>query len=155
MKNEKISKDIYINVLIAVVLMFYFILVNFTYCNLEKSIVLQILKVCSMLILAISIILMEIAFRKDNGKIAINSIEILAIACYTLSVAFVVEIQKLEFESYILISSYIFAIYFMFKAICIYTKEKKQYLNNLSDIREIVEVKPTKKEATKKDGKEK
>ena len=68
----------------------------------------------------------------------------------TLSIAHVVEAQKLDFDTYILVSSYIFSIYYLFKAIFVYTKERKEYLKSLSDIKEIVSNEPIKKEATKR-----
>ena len=78
------------------------------------------------------------------------SIEILVLASHTLSTAYIVKAQNLDLANYILVSSYIFSIYYLLKAIFIYTKERKEYLNSLSDIKEIVENTPTKKEATKK-----
>lgn len=150
MKNKKISKSIYENIIIAVAIMLYFLLINFAYGRLEKAEVLIGLKIASIIILAIAIVFIEIAYRKDNGKIAINSIEVLVLASHTLSIAHVVEAQKLEFTNYILISSYTFSIYYLFKAAIMYTKEKKAYLDSLSDIKEIVTNTPTKKEAVKK-----
>ena len=150
MKNKKVSINMYINLIIAVIIMAYFIAINFAYYQVNQSTLLLILKILSMSILAGGIILLEVAFRKDNGKIGINAIETLVVAAHTLSVAHIVEIKELDFATYILISSYIISIYYLFKAICIYTKEKKEYLNSLSDIKEIVSNEPIKKEATKK-----
>ena len=149
MKN-KISKNVYENLLIATIIMLYFIVINFLYYKLSKSIVLLILKILSMVILTICIIILEYAFRKDSGKHAISAIETLVVAAHTLSIAHVVQSNKFEFANYILVSSYIFSIYYLFKAIFIYTKEKRKYLNSLSDIKEIVSNEPLKKAATKK-----
>ena len=130
--------------------MVYFIAINFIYYKLEKSTLLLILKILSMTILAIGIILLEIAYRKDSGRRAINAIEILILAGHTLSIAHVVQVQKFGFANYILVSSYLFSVYYLFKAICTYTKEKRDYLKSLSDIKEIVANDPVKKVATKK-----
>ena len=146
----KISDAVFENILIAVAIMIYFILINFAYYRIEEETLLLGLKILSMLVLGLSIIVIEIAYKKDNGKIAINGIELLVLAGYTLSIAHVVEAQKLEFANYILISSYIFSIYYLLKAIIIFTKERRDYLKSFSDIREIVENKPIKKEAKKK-----
>ena len=149
MKN-KISKNVYENLLIEKIIMLYFIVINFLYYKLSKSIVLLILKILSMVILTICIIILEYAFRKDSGKHAISAIETLVVAAHTLSIAHVVQSNKFEFANYILVSSYIFSIYYLFKAIFIYTKEKRKYLNSLSDIKEIVSNEPIKKTAKKK-----
>lgn len=150
MKNKKISKNIYENLLIAICIMLYFIAINFLYYNIQKNELLIILKVLSMILLSVGILLLEIAYRKDNGKIGINAIEMLFLAGHTLSTAHVVEFQKFDFANYILVSSYIFSIYYLFKAICVYTKERRDYLKSLSDIKEIVANDPVKKVATKK-----
>ncbi len=149
MKN-KISKNVYENILIATLIMLYFIVINFLYCKLPKTIMLLVLKTLSMIVLTICITILEYAFRKDSGKRAINGIEILILAGHTLSIAHIVESKKFEFANYILVSSYIFSIYYLFKAIFIYTKERREYLNSLSDIKEIVSNDPVKKVATKK-----
>ena len=130
--------------------MTYFIIINFLYYKLSKSAVLLVLKILSMVVLTICIIILEYAFRKDSGKRAISAIEVLVVAGHTLSIAHVVQSNKFEFANYILVSSYIFSIYYLFKAIFIYTKEKRKYLNSLSDIKEIVSNEPLKKAATKK-----
>ncbi len=154
MKNRKISKNIFENLLIAVCVMVYFILINFAYYNIPKNSLLSILKILSMIVLTFGIIILEIAYRTDSGKRWINALEVVILAAHTLSVAHIVEFNKLNFANYILVSSYIFSVYYIFKAICIYTKERRDYLKSLSDIREIVANNPVKKEATKKGEKE-
>ena len=155
MKNKKINKKIYANILIAIAIMIYFLLINFAYYQLQKSYLLIILKILSMLTLGLGIIVLEIAYKKESGKIAINAVEVLIIAAHTLSIAHIVEIQRLDFASYILVSSYVFSIYYVLKAIFIHTKERREYLNSLSDIKEIVTNEPIKKVATKKGEQEK
>ena len=150
MNNKKVSFNVYKNILIAIIVMIYFIGINILYYKIDKNNLLIVLKIFSMLILFIGILILEIAYRKDNGKLGINAAEILVLACHTLSTAHIVELQKFEFANYILVSSYICSIYFIFKSIVIYTKERKEYLNSLSDIKEIVTNDPVKKKATKK-----
>ena len=148
--NQKISKNVFGNIIMAVIIMIYYMIINLAYDKIAMEQVLLGLKVLSMAVLAISIIIIEIAYKKDSGKIAINGIEILVIASHTLSIAHVVEIAKFDFSTYILASSYVFATYYIFKAIIVYTNEKREYLKSLSDISEILENEPIKKEATKK-----
>ena len=150
MKNNKVSFNVYKNILIAIFIMIYFIIINSLYYKLEINTLLNVLKVLSMLILFLGIIVLEVAYRKDNGKLGLNGAEIIAIACHTLSTSHIVELKKVEFANYILVSSYLFSIYYLFKSIIIYTKEKRDYFNSLSDIKEIVANDPVKKEATKK-----
>lgn len=153
MNNKKISKKVFENILIAVAIMLYFIMINFAYYRVEQNILLVGLKVLSIIVLALGITILEISYRKENGELAINAVEILVLAVYTLSVAHIVEIQKFNFANYVIVSSYIFSIYYLFKAIVIFTKERRAYLKSLSDIKEIVSNEPTKKEAEKRNKK--
>lgn len=148
--KKNISLNVYKNIIIAIAIMIYFIVINSMYYKLEKNNLLLILKALSIVILFMGIIILEIAYRKDNGRIGINAIEVIVLAGHTLSIAHIVELHKFEFANYILVSSYMFSIYYLFKAVFIYTKERKEYLNSLSDIKEIVANDPIKKEATKK-----
>ena len=150
MKNNKVSFNVYQNILIAVIIMIYFIIINSMYYKFDNTMLLNILKVLSIAVLFFGIIVLEIAYRKEKGNLGINAIEIIILAGHTLSITHIVQLQKFEFANYILVSSYIFSIYFLLKSIIIYTKEKRDYLKSLSDIREIVVNNPVKKAATKK-----
>lgn len=153
MEKKKVNEKVFENIIIAVAIMLYFIIINFSYYRIEESMLHLGLKVASMVILILSIIIFEIAYKKDSGKIAIYGIEILVLAVHALSIIQVVGITKIKFTTYILISSYIIGIYYILKASIIYTIDRKKYLESLSDIKEIVKSKPIKKKATKKNKK--
>lgn len=149
-KNE-LYKKLFKNIMIAIVISIYFIFLNLGSVNIENDIFLTDIKVFSMIILGISIIIFEKAYRKDSGELTINAIETLVLASYTLSIIFVTNLFKFDFRYYVLTSSYIFSIYYVFKDIIIYTRENRKYLRELSDISDIVKKEePSKKKATKK-----
>ena len=149
MEEKKIINRIWINIIIAVVLMVYFIGVNMLYNTINQQAMILTLKTMSIIIMLVSIVIFETAYRKDSGVIAITGIETLVIALHTLSILHVVEAESFDFNIYILASSYLFSIYFVLKSIIIYTNEKRKYLNSLSDIKNIVKNEPVKKEAKK------
>lgn len=149
-KKKKLSDNIFENIIIAVAIMLYFIIINFSYYRIDDYILQMGLKISSIIILLISILIFEIAYKKDNGTIAIYGIEILVLSIYVLLIPHIVERTKLEFTNYILVSSYIFTAYYMLKSMIIYTIDRKRYLNSLSDIKDIVDTKPIKKKATKR-----
>ena len=152
--NKIIRKKIFENLIIAIAMMIYFIIINFSYLRMDENILLQGIKIASIVILIFSIIIFEVAYRKDSGRIAINGIEVLVLAIQTLTIWTVINRFKLEFDRYILFSTYAFAIYYILKSIIIYTIEKKKYLDSLSDIHEIVSNEPVKKEAKKRKNKD-
>ena len=147
MEDKKYLKKIWVNISIAAILMLYFIIVNILYNKLNHDSLILTLKTLSVIIMAISIIIFEIAYKKDDGIIAITGIEILITAFHTLSILHVVQVSTFDFRIYILTSSYLFAIYFVLKSMMIYTMEKRKYLKSLSDIKNIVKNEPTRKDA--------
>ena len=152
--NKIIRKKIFENLIIAVAMMLYFILINFSYLRMEEDLLLQGIKIASLTILFFSIIIFEVAYHKDSGRIAINGIEVLFLAILTLTIRLVTARFKIDFGKYIVYLAYTFTIYYILKSIILYTIEKKKYLDSLSDIHEIVSNEPVKKEAKKRKKKE-
>ncbi len=152
--NKMIRKKVFENLIIAIAMMLYFILINFSYLRMEEDMLLKGLKIASLIVLLLTIIIFEIAYHKDSGKIAIHGIETLILAFHTLTIWHIVNKLNISFETYILFSTYAFAIYYILKSILIYTNEKRKYLKSLSDIHEIVSKEPIKKEAKKREKKE-
>lgn len=150
-EKNKLYKKLFKNIMIAIIISIYFIFLNLGNINIDANIFLTDIKVFSIIILGISIIIFEKAYKNDSGELTINAIEILILACHTLSLIYVTNIFKFDFKYYVLTSSYIFSIYYTFKDIIIYTRENRKYLKQLSDISDIVKKeKPSKKKATKK-----
>ena len=152
--NKIIRKKIFENLIIAVAMMLYFILINFSYLRMEEDLLLQGIKIASLTILFFSIIIFEVAYHKDSGRIAINGIEVLVLAIHTLTIRLLTARFKIDFGKYIVYLAYTFTIYYILKSIILYTIEKKKYLDSLSDIHEIVSNEPVKKEAKKRKKKE-
>lgn len=152
--NKIIRKKIFDNLLVAVAIMVFFIVINFAYIKLEQSLLLNIIKLASLMVLFLSIGIFEIAYHKDSGRIALYGIEVLLLAIHLLTIFHIVVRFKLTIGSYLVFSAYGFSIYYLFKSILIYTNERKKYLNSLSDIHEIVSNTPEKKEAKKRENKE-
>ena len=152
--KKNIRKKVFENIIIAVAIMLYFILINFSYFRIKEEMLLNGLKIVSLIVLFLSIFLFEVAYHKDSGKLAINGIEVLFLAFYTLTIDHIVNRMNISIDVYIVYSTYVFAIYYVLKSIIIYTNEKRKYVKSLSDIHEIVSKEPIKKEATKRKNKE-
>ena len=153
MEKKKINQNIFKNIILALAIILYFIALNFAYYRFEENNILLGLKISSMVFLFLSIIIFEISYKKNKGIIAIYGIEILFLAMHSLSISHVVQLQELQFSTYIIISAFAFVVYYVLKSMILYTIEKRRYLQSLSDIKEIVDTKPTKKEAKKRKNK--
>lgn len=149
--NEKYLKEIYLNILKAIIIVLYFLVLNLA-CEKVSAIYLERgIQIFTMIFLFIAIYIFEKAYKKDDDNLAIQGIEILILSAYTLTSRHITNKFNFEFKTYSLVASYIFAIYFILKCIIIYTKGRKEVAENYSDVREIVKKEePVKKEATKK-----
>lgn len=150
--NEKYMKEIYLNILKAIVIVLYFFVLNLSYENVRSEYLDVAIKVFTMAFLFISIYIFEKAYKKDDGNLAIQGIEVLLLATYTLTTEHIINKFKFNFKSYSLVASYLLATYFILKCIVIYTKGRKEIEEERSDVREIVKKsEPVKKESAKKE----
>ena len=148
--SQEILKKIFHNLLRAIGVMFYFILLNLAYSTIKQERLLGDIEVFAGVFLVIGMFL-EKAYKKDSGSIAITGIEFLFLSLHSLSIMHIITLFQYRFQFYLLTSSYLFSIYYVLKAIILYTKGRRDYLKSLSDISEIVKKEePIKKEAKKR-----
>lgn len=133
---EKINQHIFYNVLVALGVILYFIFLNLGNMNIKSEIYITDLKVFSMCILFLAIVLMEKAYKKDNGEIAIYGIEMIVLALATVSLIYIKLMLSTRYTYIVTSISYIFAIYYLIKSIVIYLRKRKTYFIN--DMKEII-----------------
>lgn len=149
--SQEILKKMFGNLLRAIGIMLYFIILNLAYSNMKQERLIGDIEVFAGAFLIGGIVLLEMAYKRDNGSIAISGIECLFLSLHSLSIMHVITLFKYDFRFYLLTSSYIFSIYYVLKAIALYTKGRREYLKSLSDISEIVKKdEPVIKEAKKR-----
>ena len=144
--KEKIKKEVFTNIIIASIIILYFILIVLGSANSIKSVRTTDLNIFSLLFLGGAIFLFEIAYRKDDGKLAMYGIESLAIAIFMLFLPYIIfELNESNKKYYLMASAYI-AGYYILKSIIIAIKTKNKYMNeNISDVKEIVKKEKTRR----------
>lgn len=140
-KKKKINKRIFQNILIATIIVLYFTFINLGFYNINPAKFLIDLQVFSFLTLAITIVVFEIAYKKDNGELAIYGIESLILSICTLLTIYIGLYHNSKFTYIINTISMLFAIYYVAKSIIIYIKMRKKALKRVSDIDKIRRVK--------------
>ena len=149
--SQEILKKIFKNILRAIGIMIYFVVLNLAYNKINQERLINDIQVFSGMFLLVGIICLEKAYKNDNGETAVTAIELLFISLHSLSIMHFITLFKYDFRVYLVTSAYVFSIYYVLKSIIIYTKGRKEYLNTLSDISEIVKKdEPIKKEAKKR-----
>lgn len=138
------------NILKAIGIAGYFFVLMLAYQKMNTDRLIGDIEVFSGMFLALGIIMLEVAYKKDNGKSAISAIELLVLAIHSLSIMHVIKFFKYNFNMYLMISAGVCSGYYVVKAIIENTIEKRKSLKQLSDISEIVKEEPIKKEAKRK-----
>lgn len=136
--QENMNRKMQINILVAITVMLYFYFLNVGITNIEQYSFLTNLKGFSMLILTGTIILFELAYKKDDGRYAIFGIESLFLAIMTLFFTYVVVFLSDKFKMILVVCSLLYAIYYTIKSLIIYIKTKREFSKNKSDVKYIV-----------------
>ena len=148
---EDLKKRLRNNFFVAIGIIVYFGILILAHSKMKLDRLYCDIEIFASVFLLSGIYMLESAYKKDNGKVAINAIELFVLAFHSLSITYIITLLNYDFSKYLIMSACAFSIYYILKAIIIYTKNRKEYLDSLSDISEIVsEEKPIVKEATKK-----
>ena len=134
--KSKRNNMIFKNLLIAICITVYFILINLGYYNIEKNIYMTDLKIFSIIVLAISIILFEKGYRKDNEGIFLSGIEVLIIAIITLAEQYRIFYSFDNIQMLFNLVPVYFIIYYTIKLLINTRMIEKEY--SATDVREIV-----------------
>lgn len=123
------------NFLFAIGILVLFITLRFMALNLDKTINVLVYKILSVILLAATIILFEVAYKKDDDALAITSIEMLFLSITLLLAPYILIIRKNVFTS---MMGVYFTIYYIIKNLIIYRTQKNKYLQEKNDITQII-----------------
>lgn len=153
-KNKNILvKKLLTNLTFGLITIIYLIFISIEYVRLDSLVLIKYINASIMLFLIISIIMMEIAYRKREGLIFFNGLEFLATALFILLAQHMAKVLNCSVQVYTLAGSSLFAIYYILKLAILYTKSQQEKLKDLSDIKDIVKDEPIKKVSKRKNKK--
>ena len=134
--KEKINTKIFKNLIAAVVVMAYLLLINFTYhksSNFE-----ELVKYYSCVISIVSVVFFEIAYNKKNVFYCIIGIELLSCGILSIYIPYIYLHTNTKFRTVVMMLPAILVVYYFIKALIISKKEKIEYKESLSDIKDIL-----------------
>ena len=141
--KDKMNKDVFRNLMFAIAIILYLVLLNLGFWKLDKEIFIKDTAIYSIASLAVTIILFEKAFKSENGRYAISGIEVLTASIFTYFIPYTYfHISDVARKLWMLLPL-AYAIYYTGKGIviCIKTKNMRQ-----SDVKEIIKEEKTKQE---------
>lgn len=136
--KDNINTVIFQNLLAATIIMAYFCLINITYYNFENTIFEEYMKYFALGIILITVLDIEIAYRKNSIRLWIIGIEFLIIGVVSLYIPYIYLHTNNIVRIVIMILPAILVVYYLFKSLIIYNQKKFHYQNNLSDVKEIM-----------------
>ena len=132
-----IISSIFFNCILFIIMMAITFIINFSFNKLDIPDFKKYINIIQVACCIISIIILEVSFRKDSGKIALYGIEFLVFSVYTLYIPYMY-ISKANIE-FFKIFTIVFLVYYIIKSIVILVYLKHDYLRkNISDVKEIV-----------------
>ena len=144
--KDQQDKETIRNICVAIFVTLYFMLLNIGYHNIIKNIFVQDTQILSGIMLFLSLILIERAFRKHKGCLAVHGMEFLIIAIITLFVPYIYYIND-KYTRLIMVGIIaLFDIYFVAKCIIVCIRIKRKYMKELSDVKNIVVKEPNNKD---------
>ena len=121
--SQEILKKMFINLIKAVIITVYFIVLNIAYSSMKQDRLTNDIEVFATVFLVLGIFYIEKAYKKDENSYAQSGIEFLVLSLHSLSIMHVITQFKCDFRLYLLTSSYIISIYYVF----IYKREKRLF----------------------------
>lgn len=140
-KMNKIYIRVFKNLLFAIIILMYFILINIGSISISPNVFITDLKVFSMVFIIVTICIFEKAYKKDSGKLTITGIEFLAISICSLLCIRIYTIYNNNFKNMVTLFALLFVAYYVVKAIIIYVKKRKKLKKQSSEIHKIAKKK--------------
>lgn len=144
--KEKIIKEVFTNIVMAIGVMVYLTFLILGSVGAVKNIRIIDFNIFSIILLGISILLFEIAWKRGSGKLAMHGIELLAIALFTLFLPYIIFELNSPYKKFYLIASAYTTVYYSIKSIYIAIKSRKKYMVTVDDIKDIVKKEKIKRE---------
>ena len=119
MKKEFL-KRVLINLIIALVVIIYFVIFSTQYTRLDSSILYRYTDISSLIFLVIAIIAMEISYKKSNEYIFLSGVELAVIAVFTLLTKHVPKVINCSIEVYTLAGANLFVVYTLLKILLLH-----------------------------------
>lgn len=136
--KEEIILKIFHTLIVAIIIVLYFLTVNWFYYNLESVDFEYCMKYYALGIIIATVIVFEIGYRKNSLKFAVIGVELLACGILSLYIPYIFLHTTQSLRISIMILPVPILVYYAIKSFVIYKGDKFHYQNNLSDVKELV-----------------
>ena len=136
--KDKINAKRFENLIAAIIVLIYLAGLNMGKANIPTDTYIMDLKVFSIMLLIVTIITFEYAYKKDKGGAWLHGIEIMMMAIFTLYLIYLYSIYYSTYDTVLMSVGMLYLIYYIIKILITNMRMKKKYNKSLTDIGEIV-----------------
>ena len=136
--KDNISINIIQDLLVAIIIMIYFCIINFSYYNLENYVFEENMKYLALGIIILTVIVFEFSYRKNSIKLLVIGIELFSCAVLSLYVPYIFVHSSSAIRISIMILPAFLILYYGIKSFIVFKRKQFEYRNNLSDIKDLV-----------------
>lgn len=136
--KEELDKKILWNMWIAIMIMLYFCIADGVYIGAPEAISSIVLKVFAVAFILVTVLVFEIAYRRENSALGIVGIELLVFSVIMLYMPQIFKSLNKGVAQIFALTPFFCAMYYLIKSMIDYVRTEENYQNNLSDVKEIV-----------------
>ena len=128
--KKEIRKSIIFNLIVAFIIILYLCTINILFYKLENNVFEQQMKFFALGIISVTVIMFEVAYRKQSKRICLIGIELLLCSIVSLYIPYIYLFANVNLKIFTIILPCAIAVYYIIKAIIIYKTRKIQYQSN-------------------------
>ncbi len=136
--KKKINKQVILNIITVIVMIVYLCCVNILSLYIETQTYLKYIKAFSITLAIIAVIYFEFSYRKDNERLFLYGVEVLALAVITLFSNYAYYMFYDRYNYLLTSVTILLAIYYIIKILIIRNRMKKKYYKEQNDIKDII-----------------
>lgn len=136
--KENIKTNIFHSLIAAAIILAYLAAINVMYYSFEQKIFEHYMKYFALGIIIITVIDIELAYRKDSKKLWLIGVELLACGILSLYIPYIYIHTTAYLRNCVMVLPAVLLIYYAFKSIIIFKQNQFKHRNNLSDVRDLL-----------------
>ena len=138
-EKRKLPQNVKENIKIAAtIILAYLAAINIMYYKFEQSVFEHYMKYFALGIILITVIDIELAYRKDSKKLALIGVELLLCGILSLYIPYIYLHTTAYLRNCVMVLPAVLIIYYIFKSIIIFKQNQFKHQNNLSDVKELL-----------------
>ena len=136
--KENIKTNIFHNLIAAVIILAYLAAINVIYYTFNQNDFEYYMKYFALGIIVVTVIDLELAYRKDSKKLWLIGLELLACGILSLYIPYIYLHTTTYLRNCVMLLPAILLIYYAFKSMIIFKQNQFKHRNNLSDVKELL-----------------